>query len=77
MMPTYTVILLVDGQKVGGQSDATYKQVLDLVHDEHGPDVVFDLRLTRYGYAMKHESYKVFPTDQRETASTLVAYRNQ
>jgi hypothetical protein len=76
-MTTYTVICLVDGQKIGGQSDATYKQVIDLVTGEDGLDTVFMLRLNRLGYAMQHDSYKVWPTDERETVSVLVAYRNQ
>ncbi len=76
-MRTYTVICLVDGQKIGGQSDATYQQVIDLVTDERGVDKVFMLRLTRDGHAMQFDRYKVFPPDTEMTTSVLVAYRNQ
>lgn len=76
-MRDYTVIALADGQRIGGQSDATYQDIIDLVTDERGLDTVFMLRLTRDGFASSCERYKVFPSDERETVSVLVAYRNQ
>ena len=74
---TYTVIVLVDGQKVGGQRDATYEQVYDLMTGENGLDIPFmrDLRFT--GQAMTVDRYRVWPTDKDETTSVTVAYVNQ
>jgi hypothetical protein len=76
-MNTYTAFLVVDGQKVGGQSDATYDQVMDLVHDEDGVNVEFMRTLMETGHAISVERYKVLPWDKHETTSVLVAYRNQ
>lgn len=76
-MRTYTVIALCNGVKIGGQSDATYQQVVDLVTDERGVDKLFMLRLTRDGKAMQFDRYKVLPWDKEMTTSVLVAYRNQ
>lgn len=76
-MTTYTVIALADGRRIGGQSNATMKDVVDLVHDERGIDYVFLRSLVLKGHAMSFERYKVFPSDERETVSCLVVYQNQ
>jgi hypothetical protein len=76
-MTTYTVIALVDGVKIGGQSDATYDQVLDLMHDENGVNVEFMRTLMETGHALSVERYKVLPWDKEDTTSVTVAYRNQ
>lgn len=75
-MHRYTVILLVDGVKAGGQKDATYNDVWDLVTEENGTDKLFMLQLSTKGQAMKVERYRVLETDKVETESVLVAYRN-
>lgn len=77
MTTTFTVIVLVDGQKIGEQSDATMKDVVDLVHGERGTDHEFLKALTLKGHAMSMERYRVFPSDERETVSVLVVYQNQ
>lgn len=77
MTMTFTVIALADGQKIGGQSDATMKDVVDLVHDERGIDHEFLKTLVLKGHATSVERYKVFPSDERETVSVLVVYQNQ
>jgi len=72
----FTVIALVDGQKVGGQSDATMKDVMDLVHDERGIGQEFLKTLVLKGHAMTFDRYKVFPSDEGVTTSVLVVYQN-
>lgn len=73
----YTVIALVDGQRIGGQSDATIHDVRDLMTDERGLDQVFMDRLLEDGRAVSVETYKVFEWDEVPVTSVLVAFRNQ
>lgn len=76
-MTTYTVIVLADGQRIGGQSDATLKDIKDLMTDENGLDVTFMATLRNTGQAVSVERYKVMPWDTEDTVSVTVAYTNQ
>ena len=75
-METYTVALLVDGVKVGGQRKAVWQDVVNLMTAEDGLDTEFMDELHATGHAMTFDKHRVFPTDNVDTVSILVAYKN-
>lgn len=78
-MYTYTFITLVDGVKAGGMTNASIREIWDLMTDQDGEvDTLFMGRLTHSvsNQAMKVERSRVFPTDEHETTTVTIAYRN-